>query len=187
MKYFKKIVGEKVYLSPINSDDYLKYTEWLNDYDIAKGVNQYVNMISTMGEKEWLEKAASEKYNFAIVAIDNNELLGNISLMNVDYIDGTAELGIFIGNKEYHSCGYGSESINLLLNYGFNHINLNNIMLKVFSFNHGAIKAYEKCGFKTFGIWKKCHYFDGEYVDEVYMNILKEDFCRDYKTKKLHK
>ena len=39
MRYFKKIVGNKVYLSPINSDDYLKYVEWLNNYEIAKGVD----------------------------------------------------------------------------------------------------------------------------------------------------
>ena len=187
MKYFKKIVGNKVYLSPMNSDDYLKYTEWLNDYDIAKGVNQYVNMVSIAGEKEWLEKAVDEKYNFAIVCMEDDELIGNISLMNVSYIDKTAELGIFIGNKEKHSCGYGSEAIMLLLNYAFNHINLNNIMLKVYSFNTGAIKAYEKCGFKTYGVLKESHYFDGEYVDEVLMYILKKDFSNGDKVKKLCK
>lgn len=187
MKYFKKIVGNKVYLSPMNSDDYLKYVEWLNDYDVAKGVNQYVKIISINGEKEWLENAVNEKYNFAIVCIENDELLGNISLMNICDIDKTAELGIFIGNKEKHSCGYGSEAIMLLLNYAFNHINLNNIMLKVYSFNTGAIKAYEKCGFKTFGVWKNSHYFNGEYIDEIFMNVLKDDFYKNEKVKKLYK
>lgn len=187
MKYFKKIVGDKVYLSPMNSDDYLKYTEWLNDYDVAKGVNQYVNMISINGEKEWLENAINDKYTFAVVCMNNDELIGNISLMNVSNIDKTAELGIMIGNKKYHSCGYGSEAIIILLNYAFKHVNLNNIMLKVYSFNTGAIKAYEKCGFKTFGVWKNSHYFDGEYVDEIFMNVLKEDFYKNEKVKKLCK
>lgn len=187
MKYFKKIVGNKVYLSPINSDDYLKYVEWLNDYDITKGINHYIDIISINGEKEYLEKLQNEKYNFAIVCMDNDELLGNISLMNVSNIDKTAELGIMIGNKKYHSCGYGSEAIILLLNYAFNHINLNNIMLKVYSFNTGAIKAYEKCGFKIFGIWKNSHYFEGEYVDEIFMNVLKDDFYKNEKVKKLYK
>ena len=187
MKYFKKIIGDKIYLSPINSDDYLKYTEWLNDYDIAKGVNQYVNMVNINGEHEWLEKAMNEKYNFAIVTTNDDLLIGNISLMNVNEIDKTAELGIFIGDKNYHSSGYGSEAIKLILNYGFNYINLNNIMLRVYSFNIGAIKAYEKCGFKTFGIWKESHYFDGEYHDEIFMNIMKDDFNKNIKSKKLYK
>ena len=48
MRYFKKIVGDKVYLSPINCDDYLKYVEWLNDRDISKYISNYTNMISLM-------------------------------------------------------------------------------------------------------------------------------------------
>ena len=187
MKYFKKIVGNKVYLSPMNSDDYLKYVEWLNDYDIAKGINNYTNVVSINSEKEWLANAVNEKYIFAIICIENDELIGNISLTNVDYINKTAELGIFIGNKDYHSRGYGSEAIMLLLNYAFNYINLNNVMLKVYSFNICAIKAYEKCGFKTFGIWKDSHYFNGKYVDEIFMNVLKDDFYKNEKVKKLYK
>ena len=30
MKYFKKIVGDRIYLSPRNSEDVEKFTEWLN-------------------------------------------------------------------------------------------------------------------------------------------------------------
>ena len=187
MRYFKKIVGNKVYLSPINSDDYLKYVEWLNNYEIAKGVDAVAKITSIDGEKEWLSKATSEKYLFAIINKENDSLLGNISLMNIHDVNRTAELGIFIGDKNYHSSGYGSEAIKLILNYGFNHINLNNIMLRVYSFNIGAIKAYEKCGFKTFGIWKESHYFDGEYHDEIYMNIMKDDFNKNIKCKKLYK
>jgi len=179
MKYFKKIIGNKVYLSPINSDDYLKYVEWLNNYEIVKGINHYTNMISIYSEKEWLEKASSEKYNFAIINKENDSLLGNISLMNINEINRTAELGIFIGDENFLSRGYGSESIMLLLDYAFKYVNLNNIMLKVYDFNKRAIKAYEKCGFKTFGVWKNCHYFNGEYSDEIFMNILKDDFLQN--------
>ena len=181
MKYFKKIVGDRIYLSPMNSDDYLKYVEWLNNYEIAKGVNQYTKMVSIDGEKEWLEKASSEKYIFAIINKENDMLLGNISLGKIDEINRTAELGIFIGDENYLSHGYGSEAIMLLLDYAFKYVNMNNIMLKVYDFNKRAIKAYEKCGFKTFGIWKKSHYFNGEYGDEIFMNILKEDFYKEKK------
>ena len=179
MKYFKKIVGNKVYLSPMNSDDYLKYVEWLNNYEIAKDVNHVINLVSIDSEKAWLEKATSEKYIFAIVNKENDTLLGNISLMHIHEVNRTAELGIFIGDENYLSKGYGSEAIMLLLDYAFKYVNLNNVMLRVFDYNKRAIKAYEKCGFKTFGVWKKSHYFDGEYSDEIYMNILKEDFIKN--------
>lgn len=180
MKYFKKIVGERIYLSPMNSEDYLKYVEWLNNYEIAKGVNHVCNIVSIEGEKAWLEKATTEKYNFAIVNKENDTLIGNISLMHIHEINRTAELGIFIGDENYLSRGYGSEAIKLLLDYAFRYVNLNNIMLKVFDYNKRAIKAYEKCGFKVYGVWKKSHYFNGEYSDEIFMNILKEDFMKEH-------
>ena len=155
MKYFKKIVGERIYLSPMNSEDYLKYVEWLNNYEIAKGVNHVCKIVSIEGEKAWLEKATTEKYNFAIVNKENDTLIGNISLMHIHEINRTAELGIFIGDENYLSRGYGSEAIKLLLDYAFRYVNLNNIMLKVFDYNKRAIKAYEKCGFKYMAFGKR--------------------------------
>ncbi len=31
MTYFKKIIGEKCYLSPMNIEDAEQYTRWMND------------------------------------------------------------------------------------------------------------------------------------------------------------
>ncbi|MBQ2872913.1 MAG: GNAT family N-acetyltransferase [Bacilli bacterium] len=176
MKYFKKIVGKRIYLSPMNSEDYLKYAEWMNSDVVAKNIGNYCSIVSIESEKAWLEKATAEKYNFAIVDMENDMLIGNISLMKIHEVNRTAELGIFIGDENYHSKGYGSEAIMLILDYAFNHVNLNNIMLKVFARNKRAIKAYEKCGFKTFGVWKESRYFDGKYEDEIYMNITKKEY-----------
>lgn len=30
MKYFKKLIGDRIYLSPRNNEDIEKFTEWLN-------------------------------------------------------------------------------------------------------------------------------------------------------------
>ena len=154
MKYFKKIVGERVYLSPINSEDCLKYVEWLNDFETAKYIAQYSKVLTIEKEEEWISKKTDNEYTFGIILKDCDKLIGNISLVNIKDIDKTAELGIFIGDKDYLSKGYGSEAIMLLLDYGFNYLNLNNIMLRALAFNERAIKAYQKCGFKIFGTWK---------------------------------
>ena len=173
MKYFKKIVGGRVYLSPISTEDAMQYVEWLSDFETAKYVGQYTRIHTMANEFAWINGTGnSNEYNFAIIEKESDKLLGNIGLVNIKNINRTAEMGVFIGDKEYLSKGYGSEAIMLILDYGFNFLNLNNIMLKAFSFNERAIKAYEKCGFKIFGIWKEAVYFNGEYVDDVYMNIL---------------
>ena len=172
MKYFKKLVGEKVYLSPMNPEDYEIYTKWLNDANITKYLSTHNHMVSLLGEKEYLEKMSREDVHFSIIKKDNDELMGSIAFDVVDYKNGNASLGIFIGNEDNLSKGYGSEAIKLLIEYGFKELRLHNIMLTVLSNNPRAIKCYEKCGFKEFGRRHEALYRNGEYIDEIYMEII---------------
>jgi RimJ/RimL family protein N-acetyltransferase len=176
-KYFRKIVGEKCYLSPVNPEDFEEYTEWLNDPEIYENLQVQPSIISLYKEKDILEKMAkSNDTVFAIVDLKENKLIGNCGLHNVDSINQTAILGIFIGDKEYLSKGYGTEAIKLLLNYGFRFLNLQNIMLEVFSYNKRAIKSYKKAGFKEIGVRRKAKFFKNERFDILFMDILKEEF-----------
>jgi RimJ/RimL family protein N-acetyltransferase len=49
-------------------------------------------------------------------------------------------------------------------------------MLQVYSFNERAIKSYIKCGFKEFGRRRKSILVGGKEYDEIYMDILSEEF-----------
>ena len=175
MKYFQKIKGDRLYLSPMNPDDKEIYTKWMNDKEVCENLGCYSKMISLVSEGKWLEDNLND-YSFAIVLKENDELIGNIALLDVNNINQSATLGIFIGEKENRNKGYGKESIKLLLDYGFNTLNLNNIMLCVYSFNKKAYKTYEKIGFKKIGIRRECVYKDSLFYDEVYMDILKDEF-----------
>lgn len=172
MRYFRKLEGEKVYLSPINVDDYPIYTKWVNNPNINKYLTIQNKLISLFNEREILEGLSKEEFVFAIVKCDNDELIGNVGLQNIDYKNGNAELGIFIGEEDNLSKGYGSEAIKLLLNYAFNNLRLHNIMLTVYADNLRAIKAYTKCGFKEFGRRREALFRDGHYIDVIYMEII---------------
>jgi len=58
--------------------------------------------------------------------------IGRCLLFNIDQINRQATLGIFIGKQAYWGQGFGQDAIALLLDYGFNLLNLHNIMLGVF-------------------------------------------------------
>lgn len=176
MKYYRKIIGKRIYLSPMNTEDVEKYTEWINDLEVTINLTVSHMVISTSVERDALEKLSKEGYNFAIVDADKNELIGNCSLMKIDNIHRKAELGIFIGNKEYWGKGYGQEAIELLLNFGFNILNLHNIMLKVFGFNKRAIRCYEKCGFKLIGMRREAIIQGDKKYGEYFMDILASEF-----------
>lgn len=179
MKYFKKIQGDRIYLSPVNPDDATTYTEWINDLPMSINIGASTKVYSLNSEREALESMAKEGQNFAIVLAETDELIGNCSLMGIRPVHRNAELGIFIGNKTQRNKGLGTEVVQLLVEYGFKVLNLNNIMLKVFEFNKGAIRAYEKAGFKEFGRRSQTYFINGKYYDDVFMEILAGD-CKTH-------
>ena len=68
MKYFKKLVGERIYLSPRNVEDVEIFTEWMNDFEVTDYIGRTAQMISLSWEKEYLEKNANPESTFVIVA-----------------------------------------------------------------------------------------------------------------------
>jgi RimJ/RimL family protein N-acetyltransferase len=173
--YFKKMVGQKCYLSPIDVNDVEKFTEWLNDLEITRNLLTYPMMICLGNEKEMLEKLSRE-HTYSIIDNEKNELIGNCGFNDIDFINQTAEVGIFIGNKKYWNKGYGTEALSLIIDYGFKALNFHNIFLKVYSFNERAVKCYEKVGFKSIGKKREAVLRDNKRYDHIYMDILSNEF-----------
>jgi len=179
MKYFKKIAGERVYLSPMSMDDAETYARWLNDPEITdnEGVSHYNNTL--LNEREWLGKQLlkDKSYYFAVVKNDGDELIGGIGIDNISDVHRTAELlGVYIGEKENRGMGYGTEAVRLMVKYGFGVLNLNNIHLRVYDFNERACRTYAKAGFREYGRRRQAHYFGGKYHDVICMDMLKQEF-----------
>jgi len=177
MRYFEKIPGERLYLSPMNVDDAEIYTKWLNDREVSIWIGQHSNVVSIPAERKWLENATTgDGHNFAIVARDGDQLIGSISLMGIRPVHRNAELGIFIGEAAFRSKGYGAEAIKLLLEYGFKTLGLHSIQLHVNAENTRAIACYKKCGFKECARRRESIFIDGRFMDSLSMDILDREF-----------
>ena len=173
--YFRKLIGKKCYLSPNYVDDVKKFTEWVNDLEITVNLNLYDSIINVDTEKELLNKL-SKDHHYSIIDNNSNELIGTCGFIEMDHLNQIAEIGIFIGNKNYWNKGYGTEALILLLDYGFKALNLHNVMLKVYSFNERAIKSYEKIGFKPFGKRREALKRGNEMHDIIHMDLLYKEF-----------
>lgn len=180
MKYFKKLIGDRIYLSPRNTEDYEIFTQWLNDFETTDYIGRSGQITTLNGEKRYLEENDNKGANFVIVTIEEDKMIGTVSLEEIDNLNGNATLGIFIGDKEYRSKGYGTEAIRLILDYGFNYMNLHNIKLDLMDFNERALKCYQKCGFKEYGRRRKCKFINGKYYDSISMDILRDEFTEGY-------
>lgn len=184
MHYFKKLVGERIYLSPksCEEEDIIKFTEWMNDFEITDYIDNSSMSFSYESEKEWIIASAkkSSPGNFNIIDLETNELIGSVGLDKIKDVSRSAVLGIFIGNDKYRSNGYGTEAIKLLLEYGFKYLNLHSIKLTVLDVNARAYKCYIKCGFKEAGRDREAMYLNGKYHDVIHMDILESEFTGDY-------
>jgi RimJ/RimL family protein N-acetyltransferase len=173
--YFKRMIGDTCYLSPLNINDAEKYTEWLNNLELTVNLSIYDSIINTETEKSILEKLSKE-HNYSIVDKKTDELIGSCGFINLDNLNQTAEAGILIGNTEYWNKGFGTEALSLLMDYGFNALNLHNIFIRFYSFNERAIKSYEKIGFKIIGKYREALLRGKKRHDILLMDILHDEF-----------
>jgi len=176
-RFYRKITGERLYLSPFdpeNVDSHTKWAEWHNDREVANYFGGFHNLVTVSSAKKTLPELIGHRFD--IVLQDGDELIGHISLHNIDHHHRNAFFGIMIGSAKHRNKGYGTEALRLLLEYGFKSLNLHNIMLSVVSDDHGAIACYKKLGFKDAGTRREWQFKNGKYVDVLYMDMLEHEF-----------
>ncbi len=172
--YFKKLIGDKCYLSPIDINDFNKYTEWWNDQDVVKYLPNHF-ILTAEKEKENLI-TTSKMHCYSIIDFQTDELIGDIGLKNISNINRNGEISIIIGNKKYWNQGYGKEAIKLLISYAFNSLSLNSIYLNVYEKNTMAISCYKSIGFKHSGMIREAAFYNQEYDNILIMDILAKEF-----------
>ncbi|MGE5390513.1 MAG: GNAT family N-acetyltransferase [Deltaproteobacteria bacterium] len=177
MKYVLKMIGDKCGLALIDLDDAALYSSWLSDLEVSVFLTAASQQLPIEREVEYLTDAARNgEHVFGIIDTVRDKLIGNCGLVNVDHVHRRADMGIFIGEKGYWGLGYGQEAVKLLLDYGFNVLNLHNIELRVVSYNVRAISCYKKCGFKESGRRRESWVMGGNAYDQIYMDILATEF-----------
>lgn len=179
MGYYRKMQGERIYLSPIDAAETESFVKWMNDRAVAELFGEYSEAISSRDDLKWIYEPPAHMQRYAIVLKEGDELIGSISIHNIDHLNRNAFLGIFIGEARHRGKGYGQEAVRLILEYGFKTLNLHNIMLSVHADNHAGIACYKKAGFREDGRLREWVFKDGRYVDKLYMSILEHEFLTE--------
>ena len=182
MKYFPKLVWEKIYLSPLNADDAEILTKWMNNPNVTDFIPMWSKIATIQWEKAWLESVSKNwGYTFAIIKKEGDQFIWTIALESIDHINQSAFLWIVIWDFQEHGKWYWRDAINTLLEYAYNTLNLYNISLRVRSFNERAVACYKKVWFKEIWTRHHCIYYNGEWYDYILMEILKSDWQKKNK------
>ena len=174
--------GKRVTLRGLEVEDAKIIIEHFNDLEVRRFLG-HPAAFSREEEEKWIRsgwerRQKGEAYVFGIEFNEKKELIGTIALEGIESINRSAELGIAIWQKQYWGKGLGTEAINLLLDYGFNLLNLHRIHLTVLQDNERAQRAYSKVGFQLMGRHRERIFKDGVFHDLLIMDILANEFQR---------
>jgi diamine N-acetyltransferase len=172
--------GERVALGPLRKDLADTYRRWLHDLDVRSGILN-PGRYALEAEEAWVDEAIAEsagrqpkQAGFTVYDIADGSPVGTSGLHGIDWRFGRATFGVAIGAGRGR--GLGTEATRLTLDWGFNILGLQNVMLTVLPSNAGAIRAYEKAGFKPIGARRNALVLLGQRCDELLMDAVPHEF-----------
>lgn len=146
MECFINELGNNIILRNMTISDAKKMVSWTThkdrlfaNYDFPKFTNNEL--------VQWFEK--KNKSNRLIMSICdlNNDIIGYISLRNINKIFKTSEMGILLEPSKIN-LGYGSDAICTMVKWYFEKLGFKKLFLRVAMYNKRAYKVYRKIGFE---------------------------------------
>jgi len=164
-----------VTLEPFTTDDIPRIAELANDTRISDNLRDYFPSPYTIADAEnFLEliKAQNPKENLAIYW--GQELVGNIGIHPFsDIYRFGGEIGYWLG-VEYWGQGIMSKAVPLIIEYGFDVLNLRRIQAGVIGYNLASARVLEKSGMTLEATLKDRACKLGTFHDEMIYSIIEK-------------
>jgi len=173
------LVGKRVYLRPETKDDAKVSAEWARKetetfFDIGRHLPNPVRLAA------WTEGMQDEDQPnhvwFSVCLRGNDEFIGSVGLIDVDYVNLFAETGSFFHRQDYRGSGYGSEAKQLLLEYAFDILGLHMVQSWVFFPNTRSAAALRKQGYTEAGQVNWKYSLNGRFDNFVVFDYLAREW-----------
>ena len=171
--------GKNVRLGGFARSDAWIMSRWYEDAGFLRLVDApHARPRSEEEALRWFEdwQKSDRDIPFAVRLIEDDALIGLVSLEGILWAHGVAWLGIGIGDRARWGQGYGREAMELILRYGFDELNLHRIQLTVFEYNDRAIALYEKLGFRREGVYREFMQREGRRYDMYLYGLLRREW-----------
>ena len=176
--YHPFLTGPRLYLRRVERGDLSgAYFQWLNDPEVTRYMyhGSFPNSDDAMLAYHEQSVQSRDQVNLAIITREDGRHIGNIGLNSIDWVNGTAEVGVLIGEKNCWGQGYGGEAIGLVESYAFDRLNLRRLWAGAWSRNGGMLRAFEKRGWVREGCQREHAYREDAAEDVVLMGLLRRE------------
>lgn len=176
------LIGQWVTLRPVRASDLPIMRRWFDDADTMA---YWATPRPLVTEHEF-DAALTGRFasfchaGYFMIVLPDDVPVGRIDYEDLDDRNGSASLGIIIGDPDARGRGYGPDAIVTLLRHLFWDRNLHRVDLTVLAWNERAIRAYRRIGFVDEGVHRDHRFVDGAYVDELHMSLLRREFDDRY-------
>lgn len=173
------MIGKRVYLRPQDKEDAKQF---------VAGHRKETEDIVDIGRRvltlaEW-EKIVSSEANddfpgtlwFEVCLREDDTPIGSVGLMDIDYVNRTAESGSHFHSAEYRGKGYGSEAKHLLFEWAFDVLGLHMIMSFVLFTNTRSAAALRKQGYTESGRICWVYPYAGGFGNFVTFDLLADEW-----------
>ncbi|TFE23440.1 N-acetyltransferase [Frankia sp. B2] len=173
-----QIVEVALGLGPFSASLVELYWEWEQDPSVLVGYGRQTPD-SLENRREGVQHQArgtDDQLRFTVYDITTTPPtpVGTTAVL-IDHHVRTGEFIIQL-NPSSRGKGIGTEATRLTLDYAFHISNLRCVYLSVMTPNTGAIRAYEKAGFRKIGERRQSGYWLGQSADETLMDAIPAEF-----------
>lgn len=143
--------GERVYLRRMMPEDTELAVKWRNA-DCVRRQFIFKDTVTPEMHRKWYETRVltGQVVQYVIGIKESGEEIGSQYYKDIDNEGHTAEYGIYIGEEAALGKGYGSEVMQLALDYARSDMGMKEIYLRFVESNERAKRLYRKMGFEEY-------------------------------------
>lgn len=173
-----EILGKKVRLRAIESQDLELLHKWSNDPEICQMLGGWHFPSSTKDQQEWFQRLTSNSLHqrFAVITPDLG-LIGMANIVEINWKDRNAFHGMLLGDIDMRGKGYGVDTIMAIMRYAFEELGLERLDGSMIEYNEASLAVYtKKCGWKIEGYKNKAYFRQGKFWKKVIVGITKDEY-----------
>ena len=170
--------GEHIYLRALEPED-LEFIHTIENDEYFWEISNTQTPYSKFLIKQYLEHAHKDIYEVKqlrlVISNFNDDALGLIDIFNFDFKNNRAGIGILIKETKDRNKGYGSEALQLLIDYCFNHLFLHQLYCNISEDNKASINLFSNYGFKKVGLKEDWNLSEGTYKNEYLFQLINKN------------
>lgn len=175
-----RLEGERVTLTPLHFENIYKHFEWNNDPELNRLDSEFPYRRESFADfkvrfEQMVDHPTPQNIDLEIHAEDGT-LIGLAYAIDISRHNKHCTVGVTIGDRNYWGSGYGRESLELLLAFCFEELEMHRVHTETFEYNEAWQNLVQDTGFTHEGVERDYLRRDGQYWNKEIYSMLEEEY-----------